>query len=638
MHILDVIPAVPIPNLDAHILSYFSSESLPPGALALVPLGRRQVPAIVVQTREAETSKIEIKRSAFRMKSIVGVLSAEPAFNETQLQLLAWCAEYYFTPLSLFAKVMLPPYLASRKKPVSLARVAQIKKEHENPQKPVLCTLNDRSEEYCKAVSECLYEGRQALVLVSEINQVHTLAGMLSSFEPLVVTSELTHKNFYSAWETIRSGSTRIVIGTRAALFANFANLGLVIVDEEHNPHFKSWDMAPYYHTVSVAVKLAELSGARLILGSGSPSVVSYWRAQEGTYMLPYFPKKDAASPPIGVVDMRNELLDKNYSNFSHQMKNVLQTVVDSSSQNAILFVSRRGYESFSFCRDCGRTEQCQRCEAYLVYHAIPKQALVCHHCGFSKTPSLTCPYCNSPRLKTFGTGTQKAEAEVRTLFGYEHSVVLDGDTATSPEETEHIIRSFASGSSRICIGTQAMLNKPGMPKADFVGIVSLDNLLYLPDYKIPERIYHIVHDLCAYTNPNAVFLWQTHLPEHEIFDQVLPQDYKSFFEMEVREREHTKNPPFSHLVKLIFKDASDAKAEHAADAAAGALEKAIRALGMDIEVEGPAPAYVRRVKNQYVWHIVLKTGEGVSVAQRNELLRVAAKGAIVDIDPEHLI
>lgn len=638
MYILDVIPAVKIPNLETHLLSYFSPEALPAGAVVRISLGRRQAVAIVMHSREAGASKMQIKKSSFQIKSIANILSAEPIFNDVQLRLLAWCAEYYFSPLPLFVKTMLPSYLAQRKGTVSLQYAPRYHKKNGSSLKPTLCALRDRHAEYKDALAACVAHGRQALILVPEIARAHMLKGALSAYEPVILTGEMTPKSFFSVWNAVRTGAVRVVIGTRAAVFSNFFDLGLVIVDEEHSPHFKSWDMAPYYHTVTVALKLAELSKARLILGSAAPSVSSYWRAKNGIYALPFSPEKNQNLPLIQMVDMRNELLDRNYSAFSYQLKNAIEKIIHSSSQKAILFVSRRGYESFSFCRDCGRTEQCPDCAAHLVYHASPTEALICHHCGFTKAPSLVCPYCQSPRVKTFGAGTQKAAEEIKKLFGYADVAVLDSDTATSAAAAKRIIGGFATGASRILIATQAALNKPDIPKADLIGVVSWDNALHLPDYKIQERLYHIVHDLLAYARKDTVFLFQTFFPEHEIFFSTLTQDYEQFFEKELIERRGAHTPPFSHLVKLVFRDISESQAERKAESAARILEKAISDTGAAIELEGPAPAYVRKIKNQYTRHVVLKVGEEVSAQKRNELLRMVAKDVVVDVDPEHLI
>ena len=285
MYLLDVIPAVKLPMADMQLLTYFSKEALPVGALVRVPIGRRAINALVVGSTAMGGQKISIKKSPFQMKGITGVITAEPALNRDQLALLDYSAHYYLTLLSFFAHTFLPAYVIKKEKSLVLDAVAMTERsKRQRSEKPLLIYAKNREELYAREIDACLAQGKQALLIVPEVALIRPWEQKFRRYQPLTLASDMTEKKFFDAWRAVRNGSAQLIIGTRTAVFANFKNLECIIVDEEQNPHYKSQDMAPYYHTVTVAQKLAEFSGARLLLGSDAPSITSYYRALEGEY------------------------------------------------------------------------------------------------------------------------------------------------------------------------------------------------------------------------------------------------------------------------------------------------------------------------------------------------------------------
>ncbi len=643
MYILDVIPTIKIPKIDLQVLSYFSSASLTPGALVRVPVGRQQLNAVVLGAQPLGEQKFALKKSSYQIKNIAKVLSEEPVLNARQIALLQYCADYYMSPLPIFLKTFLPNYLIAKKTSVALAAQPNSAAPSQTPAKPLLIMQEDRITSYHRLIQETIASGRQILVLAPEIAIARFWMEQLEEYNPLLLTSELTPKTFFTAWNRIRMNETQCIVGTRAAVFANFSNLGLIIIDEEQNPHYKSWDMLPYYHTRTVALELARLHGARVVMGSATPSVATYWHAHNSTlesstpqYELSQKEHDEKGKPHITVVDMRNELLDKNYSVFSYQLKNALEELLASPDKKALLFIARRGSASFYFCADCKHIATCKHCDAHTVYHKT-QGLLVCHLCGFKATLQLCCSKCKGTRMRMFGAGTHKVAEEVEKLFGYADCLIMDADTAKTHREQEHVIKQFQSGTSRVLIATQSVLNKPTMPSVDLIGVVSLDNMLYIPDYAIGERLYQTIAGLLKYSSPETSFFVQSNTPENEALRRILAQDYEAFYAHEIEGREQLNYPPFSTIIKIIVKNKSEADARRHADALASWCADTAVATASKIEVLGPASAYVPKLKNQYFYQIILKIIDAKHDF-RERVAGIASDTTALDVDPEHLI
>jgi len=655
MFILDVIPTIRIPKTDIQILSYFSKEPLPAGALARVPLGSRKINALVVDSHDLEKQRIQIKQSRFQTKNISAVISKEPVLNTSQLQLLKYLADYYIASPALFVSAMLPGYLISKKTSAAIAPTTPSPNRAEPNQssyltivtsedkiksaifKPTLINKRDCLKEYEKIISSRLSDGKQVLLLAPELARVEYYENYFSGYNPLILTSELTPKRFFESWDKIRLGQAQFVIGTKIAIFANFQSLGAIIIDEEQSREYKSRDMLPYYNAKTVALKTAELSGAEIFLGSSAPALETYYKAIN-QYSVVGRPNIEATRslPAVSIVDMRNELLDKNYSSLSYQLKNEIKRVLADKIKKAVLFVPRRGSQSFYFCADCKHIEKCPRCDAHLVYHALQKNILLCHHCGYRQEPSLLCSKCGGHNIKTFGAGTQKVAEELKKFFGVE-ALVLDSDTAQTFKAQQKIIERFRVGDAQILIGTQTLLGEPDMPEADLVGIISLDNLLYIPDYKISEQIFQTIRGLAAYAKRGAPFFWQTYTPENETIQNIALQDYEKFYEREITARKALRYPPFSRIIKVTIRDETLPKTEARSAKIARHLDSALKKTGVEYEILGPVPAYAPKIKNQYIFTVILK----IFSAEQKDLNTAFApiqNEITIDVDPGNLV
>jgi len=633
MFILDVIPTIRVPKTDIQILSYFSKEPLPAGALARVPLGSRKINALVVDSHDLEKQRIQIKQSRFQTKNISAVISKEPVLNITQLQLLKYLADYYIASPALFVSAMLPGYLINKKTPAAIAPTTPSPNHAEPNQSSYLTIVTSEDKiKYEKIISSRLSDGKQVLLLAPELARVKYYENYFAGYNPIILTSELTPKKFFEAWDKIRLGQARFVIGTKIAVFANLQSLGAIIIDEEQSREYKSRDMLPYYNAKHVALKSAELSGAEIFLGSSAPALETYYKVKEKTYGLSDPSSVLSRQSLVIVVDMRNELLDKNYSSLSYQLKNEIARVLADKIKKAVLFVPRRGSQSFYFCADCKHIEKCPRCDAHLVYHAFSKNILLCHHCGYRQEPALLCSKCGGHNIKTFGAGTQKVAEELKKFFGVE-ALVLDSDTAQTFKAQQKIIERFRANDAQILIGTQTLLGEPDMPEADLVGIISLDNLLYIPDYKISEQIFQTVRGLAAYAKKGAPFFWQTYTPENETLQNIALQDYEKFYEREITARKALRYPPFSRIIKVTIRDETLPKTEARSAKIARHLDSALKKTGVEYEILGPVPAYAPKIKNQYIFTVILK----IFSAKQKDLNTAFApiqNEITVDVDP----
>lgn len=635
MYVIDVIPLVKIPKSTSQVLSYFSSKNIKIGAIVSVPLGRALINAFAVSSYQIDDQKMSIKKSGFQMKNIKSVISEEPALSEKQLELFKWFVKFYFSPIGLAAKTFVPSYLLKRKTAIKhspgwsppesfLQRNDLCKKE--------LVMGADRTGYYKQKIKEILDKNKQVLFLAPDMYALDFYAGEFTEFHPTLISSRLSPKKYFEEWLNIKNNKAKLIISTRMGVFLNFAGLGLIILDEEQDSSYKSQDMMPYYHTKDIAFKLSEIFNADLILGSNTPNISTY-----------HLPRLEMQSPNkrFEVIDMRNEIHGGNYSILSYRLQQELDNIIENKKQ-AILFISRRGAETFVFCRDCGYVEKCPKCDSSLIHHkdlsslGRSQGVLVCHYCGFKKDSPLSCPKCKSHRIKYFGAGTQKAKEEILKNYPEAKVEILDIDSAPTIESQKDIVQKFKNKEANILIGTQLLLRKHGALKADLICILSIDNILYIPDFKSGERIFRIMREFSLFGKDKAKFLLQTYTPEHGIFEIIKDLDYEKFYKQEIESREAFGYPPFSALVKLIFKDKNKDFAGKEAKKMAAKISSLKLAA---IQVLGPAPAYIPKVKNEYIWHIILKIENNEKgEEEKNAVLKNIPEGWTIDVNPESML
>jgi primosomal protein N' (replication factor Y) len=504
-------------------------------------------------------------------------------------------------------------------------------------------TGSGKTEVYLQALAEAVKLGKKGIVLVPEIALTpQTIERFAARFprRVAVLHSRLSLGEQYDEWRRISNGECDVVIGSRSAVFAPQPDLGLIIIDEEHEWTYKQ-DSSPHYHARSVALKLAELTGALVVLGSATPDVESYYKAQTGDYRLLELPQRvvpsaGAALPQVEVVDMREELKAGNRSIFSRSLSQAINEAIAAREQ-VILFLNRRGGATFIQCRRCGFVLRCKRCDAPLSHH-IADDVLTCHQCGYRIPVTDVCPNCSSRQLKFLGIGTQKLEQETRYTFPRARQMRWDSDVTTGKASHEAILRKFRNKEAEILIGTQMVAKGHDIPSVTLVGVVSADTTLNLPDFRAGERTFQLLSQVAgrAGRGPSGGrVIVQTFSPENYAIQAAAGHDYASFYEREIAYRREFRNPPFTRLARLTFMHTNDAICQREAEKLKELLIRESDTRGIaGIEIIGPAPAYVHRLRGRYRWQLILR-GSGLSAF----LSPIAfPQGWTVDIDPMALV
>ena len=507
-------------------------------------------------------------------------------------------------------------------------------------------TGSGKTEVYLNAVERCLALGRRAIVLVPEIALTRqTIERFAARFpgQVAVLHSGLSAGERFDQWWKVRQGQYGLVIGSRSAIFAPQPDLGLVVVDEEHEWTYKDHNASPRYHARDVAFALARLTDAVVLLGSATPDVVSYHRAERGDMGLLHLPRRVAPGddggapgerplPSTRIVDMRRELRDGNSGIFSRPLKSALDECLREGHQ-AILFLNRRGTASYVQCRGCGGTVDCRRCDRALTYHE-DRSRLVCHHCGYRRVSPSVCPGCGGHRLSYRGIGTQAVVAELGGLYPEVGVLRWDRDSVGGPKGYENLLEEFRSGEARVLVGTQMIAKGLHFPSVTLVGAVLADVGLHIPDHRAAERAFQLLCQVSgrAGRGPSGgSVVIQTFQPDNYAIKAAAAQDYASYYEQELAHRRDQRSPPFSRLVRLEYSHTNQAVCEREALRLAEDLRRERDAWGhSDVEVLGPMPGYPARVRGHYRWRLHLRGPDPRRLLEDATLPR----GWVVDVDP----
>ncbi len=513
-----------------------------------------------------------------------------------------------------------------------------------NGQPPVFLlhgvTGSGKTEVYLQALDECIRRGKSGIVLVPEISLTpQTIERFASRFGSKVgvLHSHLSLGEQYDEWQRIQRGEFDVVIGARSALFSPLSNLGLIVIDEEHEWTYKQQEKSPRYHARDAAIRLAGIVGATVVLGSATPSMESYFRATRGDFRLLGLPDRvtpaeDGAMPAVQVVDMRHELSSGIGSLFSRKLSEAVAEAVDSKEQ-VILFLNRRGASTFVQCRKCGFVLRCRRCDISLTYHSVT-DTMVCHLCNYRVRAPSACPRCHDPRIKFLGSGTQKLEEETNRAFAPARVVRWDSDSTRGKGSHERILRTFVDHRADILVGTQMVAKGLDIPLVTVVGVVNADSGLNLPDFRAAERAFQLLGQVAGRAGrgpKGGQVIMQTYNPEHFAIQAAAKHDYRAFYEKEIAYRRQLGYPPFSNLASLVFSHTNEAICEKEAERLKAALVAEVVRRGMGgLSIIGPAPAFVHRIRGRFRWQVVLR-GNNVS-----EFLAPVAlpKGWSIDIDP----
>ncbi len=518
-------------------------------------------------------------------------------------------------------------------------------------------TGSGKTEIYIRAAQQVLEQGRNVIVLVPEIaltgQIIDRFIGRFGSGKVAVLHSKLSLGERYDQWKKVRDGCDgdgQIVIGARSAVFAPLENIGLIVIDEEHETTYKS-DHTPKYDTIEVALKRVQDkdNNGILLLGSATPSVVSYQRAQEGIYELLELTERynKVVLPEVSIVDMREELKRGNRSIISSELCSKMKDTLEAGRQ-VILFLNRRGYSTFVSCRECGYVARCPGCGLSLTYHKAGGQA-VCHYCGYHEPAPNKCPECGSKYIRYFGSGTEKLEEAVSDLFPEYTAERLDLDTVKRKGELTRKLKAFRSGKTQILIGTQIIAKGLDFRNVGLSGIVSADVSLNIPDFRSPERTFQLITQAAGRAgrgDSQGHVVIQTYSPEHYAVAFASQHDYKGFFETEKQLRAYMGYPPYSDLFQIVF----TAKREDAAKDGAESWYERIRGRMAREDQEmvfPPQQAYLGKIKDVYRYSMLIKCPQGrraeysrIVAAVREEDIEKKKKDytAIVDINPYSFI
>ena len=478
-------------------------------------------------------------------------------------------------------------------------------------------TGSGKTEVYMRAIERCLASGRQAIMLVPEISLTPQTVGLFQerfSDGLAVLHSRLSAGERFDEWRRIRLGKARVAVGARSAVFAPMQNVGLIIVDEEHEGSYQS-ETVPRYNALDVAAYRAKQFGSPMLLGSATPSLLSYYRALSGRYTLLELPSRvqNRPLPAVEVIDMRQEFQAGNNGIFSGKLAQYLGECLE-KGQQAMLFINRRGYSTFVSCRNCGHVILCDDCDISMTYHK-GENRLRCHFCGAVKPLPTVCPACGKPFIKYFGIGTEQVEEALHNLFPKAVTLRMDTDTIRTKDTMQQMLTAFARGEAQFLVGTQMIAKGHDFPNVTLVGVVAADATLLIPDYRSTERTFQLLTQVAGRAgrdeNPGKVII-QTYSPAHPAIRYAREHDYKSFYHYELEQRKKAVFPPFSLFVRILFSGDDESSLQAGVTTYAEQLKRALGdCLGAegehDILLYSASPAPIKRKQRAYRYQILIK-------------------------------
>lgn len=470
-------------------------------------------------------------------------------------------------------------------------------------------TGSGKTEIYLNLIERTLAEGRNAIMLVPEISLTPQMLGIFRArFGDMVsvLHSGLSDGERYDEWRKLLTGGARVALGARSAVFAPLTNVGVIIIDEEHDSSYVS-ENNPRYFTSEIAEFRRAYNGAKLVLGSATPSIETYYKAVKGEYTLITLDKRinKMRLPELETVDMRDEIRSGNAGIFSARLLSALEETLKEGNQ-AMLFLNRRGYASFLRCRSCGFVPKCPSCEVSLTYHK-EDNTLRCHYCGARYRAIEKCPICGYEDLKEGKTGTEKVESEIKRIFPEARVLRMDNDTTRGRDSYREILTAFGAGEADVLVGTQMIAKGHDFKNVTLVGIIDADVALYYSDYRSAERTFQLITQMAGRagreSKPGRVIM-QTYSPNHYVYKFAKQYDYKGFFEKEINTRELTKYPPYSKIVRLLVLAADVAPARDAARALCAEIVTLKAKLPGIMRVQ-VMPAAMKKLRDYYRYQVV---------------------------------
>lgn len=602
------------------------------------------------------------------LKEIIDVLDSQPVINPDILQLTWWMAIHYYSAWGECIEASIPGLLRRGRKSVSPRKEITITPDlkFKKPRKLTPAqeraikiiqekfnffnvfllfgvTASGKTEVYLRAVELALSEGKSALVLVPEIAlSPQTISRFKNRFKSVGISlfhSGLTEAQRFQEWKKIKDGESRICIGTRSAIFAPFSDLGVIVIDEEHETSYKQ-DERPRYHARDLAIVRGKMFNCPVILGSATPSLESYYKAKKGDYILLELPHRirKRRLPEVKIIDLRTERRrGLKPVVLSPPLKVELQSLLERNAQ-AMLFLNRRGFSTSLVCLKCGYVARCPKCEISLTYHSGERK-LICHHCNYKTEKVSICPQCESRYLVYRGFGTQKVVSELHKLFPGITTARLDSDALRKAGALEKIIQDFREHKIDVLVGTQIIAKGHDFPNVDLVGVILADLSLNIVDFRAGERTFSLLTQVAGRSGRGkrrGRVIIQTYNPEHYTIQTSLRQDYISFYNQEIERRKMLGFPPFSQLIKLELRHKNQKKAEQKTYRIKELLEEF---RGEEFEILGPAPHPVPKLRGEYRWNLIIKSKKLASTLRLlyniiGYKVRFEGVKLIVDVNP----
>lgn len=509
-------------------------------------------------------------------------------------------------------------------------------------------TGSGKTEVYIRAIEELIHYGRQAIVLVPEISLTpQTRQRFRSRFERVAVLhSHLSDAERHWHWQRIARGEIQVVVGARSAVFAPTPQLGMIVLDEEHDTSFKQ-DQVPRYHARDVALQRAHAEGIPLVLGSATPSLESWYRAQQGDFRLLRLPARvlDRPLPDVTTIDLR---LEQQSRQGRGAISRPLHRAVDLALRDGgqvILLLNRRGYSTSIQCPSCGHVIRCRDCDIALTHHRTDNRA-VCHYCDFSINTPDVCPECRFTGIRFAGLGTQRLEQELKQRFPGITALRMDSDTMQRPGSHEQALGAFRAGEVQILFGTQMIAKGLDFPNVTLVGVINADTALHFPDFRAAERTFQLVTQVAGRTgrgDRGGHVMVQTFSPEHPALQAAVRHDYETFASQELSIRQQFQYPPTAAMMRIIIRGPVEADAEAFADDVAARLQSACEAAGAEIRIVGPAPAPIAKLQTKYRFHALLQGRDRDAMYAILRSVTADLKSTpdiqwIVDVDPVNLL
>ena len=508
-------------------------------------------------------------------------------------------------------------------------------------------TGSGKTEVYLQIIATVLNKKEGAIILIPEISLTpQTVSRFVGRFgaNVAVLHSRLSDGERYDQWQKVRSGEASIVIGARSAIFAPVPDLGLIVIDEEHETSYKQ-DSSPRYHARDVAIQRSKLENCIVVLGTATPSLESFYHTQQGKFHLISMPSRIGSRemPKVEIIDMREELKSKNRSIFS---RSLLTEITDRLTKNeqTILFLNRRGYSSYVFCRNCGHVEKCEVCSVSMTYH-FSKQRTVCHHCGGEKRTPRSCPSCTSENIRYFGLGTERVEQEVLRVFPQAKVQRMDTDSTLQKNVHQTILDRFNNQEIDILVGTQMIAKGLDFPNVTLVGVIIADTALNLPDFRARERSFNLLTQVAGRSgrsNLEGKVIVQTYMPDHYGIQAAKNHDYVGFYNQEIMFRKELNYPPLSHVATILVRGTAEEEVINTANDLRSILDSIQADHFPNIEVRGPVAAPLSKIKAKHRWHLLIKCESSDDLREAIHTMNQSTRTnftptsveKIVDIDP----